>query len=120
VAEPHLRVSSGFIHAAPRSVLIVPVVWDAMKRTLAYSYETLAPGDTVDWQAIFPRHKDDSNNNNNNNETDTIQFPILLQCHGENHLFSRVEVEGQTYEHPPRRMELDITRKTSVLFRKVS
>jgi signal transduction histidine kinase/CheY-like chemotaxis protein len=26
VAEPHLRVSSGFIHAAPRSVLIVPVL----------------------------------------------------------------------------------------------
>ena len=92
-------------------------VWDEMKRTLAYSCNQLPPGEMVDWQAIFPREEGHDYNSNNNN---TALFPIMLQCHGHDHLFSRLEVTARTYEQPARPMNLDTTRRTSVLFRKVS
>lgn len=96
-------------------------VWDEMKRTLAYSCDQLAPGEMMDWQAIFPREPShDYNHTNHTDETDTARFPIMLQCHGHEYLFSRIEMTGRTYEQPARVMNLNMTRKTSVLFRKVS
>ena len=92
-------------------------VWDEMKRTLAYSCNQLPPGEMVDWQAIFPREEGHDYNSNNNN---TALFPIMLQCHGHDHLFSRLEVTARTYEQPARPMSLNTTLRTSVLFRKVS
>jgi hypothetical protein len=98
-------------------------IWDEMKRTLAYSCDQLAPGDIVDWHAIFPLQGGSDGGGNGKiirEELGALAFPILLQCHGEDHLFSRLELEGNTYDPPLRKMALDVTRQTSVLFRKLS
>jgi len=99
-------------------------IWDGMKRTLNYTCEQLRPGDMVDWHAVFPpdrqqqqqrRHYDDSKKS----IPPSPMFPMILQCHGQDHLFSRLDVTGTTYETPSQLMKLNMIRKTSVLFRKV-
>jgi hypothetical protein len=84
--------------------------WEDMKRTLSWTLDRLAPGDSIDIQAVFA-------NVQNGNPVER-RFPILLQCHGDE-LFSKVEARGNTVEEPSRPLKLDIAQETTVLFRKV-
>lgn len=87
-------------------------VWNEAKRVLAFAHDVLVPGEMLDLNAIFSLEQDTVGMRGE------IHFPIMLQCHGEDHMFSRVEVSGRTYEEPHREMDVDLTKKSVLLFRK--
>lgn len=85
--------------------------WNDMKRTLSWTLDQLAPGDSLDIQAVFV-------NVQNGNRGIERRFPILLQCQG-NGLFSKVEIGANAVGVPSERLRLDVKRQATVLFRKV-
>ena len=87
--------------------------WDDMKRTLSWSINMLQPGESMDIQVVFPKQGGASSN-----LMGERRFPILLQCHGEKDLFSKLEAWASGLDAPSRSLKLHTKQQTTVLFRK--
>mmetsp|Transcript_4693 Transcript_4693/g.11969 ORF Transcript_4693/g.11969 Transcript_4693/m.11969 type:complete len:988 (+) Transcript_4693:139-3102(+) len=100
-------------------------IWDAMKRTLAWSITQLTPGETIDIQAQFKclpepiegSYLDDLGTNTPSGGS----FPVLASCNG-NTTFSKIDVntDYSVEDGSSSPVDLDIERSSTVLYRKAS
>ena len=84
--------------------------WDDMKRTLTWIFDGLAPGESIDIQAVFANVQD--------GQAIERRFPIMLQCHGDE-LFSKVQVHAYKILEASRPLRVDLTPRATIIFRKV-
>ena len=100
-------------------------IWDAMKRTLAWSIPRLTPGETVDIQAQFkclPEPIEGSYLDDLGTSTPSGgSFPVLASCSG-NTTFSKIDVntDYSVEDGTSIPVELEIQRSSTVLYRKAS
>ena len=88
-------------------------VWDEMKRSLTWTIQELAPGELIDIQAQFKVIEGVTSS------ADTAsKFPVLARCNGRTS-FSRIDVNSDYTEEGSIPVDLEVSRSTNVLYRKV-
>lgn len=89
-------------------------VWDGLKRVVAWSAETLAPGELIEIQAQF-----DFVDASQGDQKAERKFPILVRCEGVNNQFSDIELSTDSSDafHMP--VNMSLTRSVLILHRKV-
>jgi len=79
--------------------------WDGLQRTLAWTVDTLEPGETLDQQAWL------------GGVVRSTKFPVLVKCYSP-HLYSRINLTTEYAEQE--RVQLNLEESSSVLYRKTS
>lgn len=117
---------NGYILADVAILVIVPLdmdgssltmsrkdgVWDAMKRSLTWTIQELAPGEIVDIQAQFKAIEGVSSSEA------TSKFPVLARSSGIT-TFSRIDMNSDYTEDGSVPVDIDVRRSSTVLYRKI-
>jgi hypothetical protein len=87
-------------------------VWDAMKRSLTWIIQQLAPGEIIDIQSQFK-----SIEGVTTSETSS-KFPVLARSTGQT-TFSRIDMNSEYAKDGSVPVDIDVQRSCTVLYRKI-
>ena len=87
-------------------------VWDAMKRIVAWSIETLGPGELIEIQAQFDFVGGEASSRN-------PKFPVLVRCDAQKEQFSNIEVTSDVLDQFSTPAKVLLARSVRILHRKV-
>ena len=87
-------------------------VWDDLKRTIHWTLDSLEPGKSMDIQVA-------SEVTNGGPKRNNSKFPVLVRC-DDSTTFSKIKVTGEIVDSKTCPVDIHLTQRARVIYRKVN